>query len=179
MEELRGRGSRRGPEVVPARDITKRQMLRVRVLLGTPGAGLEMSWCIQKPPDAKTMEVRGNLGQGAARKMRANPKYWVLAEYGRGGCNVCRRGGTGYMRRNDAGRRWTGANARGPTAQTNMTTVRILQTQDALLTTITTENYEAAKSEGCLLAGGQVPGTCGGLLNRDYLLAWRGRYAAT
>jgi hypothetical protein len=28
----------------------------------------------------KTMEVRGNLRQGAAREMRANPKYLVLAD---------------------------------------------------------------------------------------------------
>ena len=70
MEALRGRGSRGGREAVPARDITKRQVLRVRVLLGTPGAGLEMSWCIQKPPDAaQERQWRSRrLGPGACSR---------------------------------------------------------------------------------------------------------------
>lgn len=55
----------------------------MRVLLGTPGAGLEMSWCIQKPPDAAQERQYGGsrqLGPGA-REMRANPKYRIPAEW--------------------------------------------------------------------------------------------------
>jgi hypothetical protein len=54
----------------------------MRGLLGTPGAGLEMSWCIQKPPDAAQEDNGGSrqLGPGVARERRANPKYPVPTE---------------------------------------------------------------------------------------------------
>jgi hypothetical protein len=61
---------------VPAIDIQE-TVLQMRGLLGTPGAGLEMSWCIQKPPDAAQEDNGGSrqLGPGVARERRANPKY--------------------------------------------------------------------------------------------------------
>jgi hypothetical protein len=42
----------------------------------------------------KTMEVRGNLRQGAAREMRANPKYLLLSDWSgaeRSGCEELHR----------------------------------------------------------------------------------------
>ena len=116
-----------------------------------------MSWCIQKPPDAaQERQWRSRrLGPGACSRDALTLSTGYLRKVTIEGVTPAEREVPYTCGGNDAGRKGTGAKARNSSGQTNMTTVRISRTQDALLITIEAEHYEAMRARGAFLRAGK------------------------